>query len=354
MARARLIASSLGTSEKFSALGEVAGELCDFAQALFPLLVVNSDDYGRLDGSAFTVKVRIFPISAHGQGDFERAIQSLEKVRLIRRYLVTSTPDGQTFPEYEQKQVIEIVGFDDHQRGLHKRTRSLFPNSSGVYSNKEGEIPTEPKRIEQNGTEPKRSEVTDPRDLVSLWNAARREDGPGTKPLPQVRRVTQSLLKKIRSRLDTFPDVAEWSALFHWMNGQAWCRANGTGHHAGWTASLQWVVRSDDVFSKLLDKALNERDAEAVAEPERADPTTWDLIRDAAAECVDSRAYSTWWEPTKQIREDEESTSIVVGGPALCVDWIQTHYQDVLAWAVEKRGLDHYTVCFEADSEADA
>ena len=382
MARARLIASSLGTSEKFSALGEVAGELCDFAQALYPLLIVNSDDHGRMEGSPYTVKVRIFPISAHGEGDFERALSALDHVGLISRY---RAPSG--------KQLIEIVGFDDHQTGLNRRTTSAFPDSNGKFQNKSQELPVEQNRTEQNGTElnalerrsqadalERRSQAdfdprglpvfadaaddeilpadetteVDPRDLVTLWNNARVFGPPGAMPgtrvPPKVQRVTQGLMKKIRTRLKLFPKVEEWSVLFDWINRQAWCRGDGDGRHADWTASLQWIVGSDEVMSKHMDSALNERDTAVPAEPEAIEEeTSWDLIRTAVAGCVDKRAYESWFAPTRLVRE--EGHAMVIGGPSLCLDWITEHYQDVLNYAVQKHGLDHYTITFEPDDD---
>ena len=50
MAQRRLISRSLGSSRRFHALYERAGKLAEFAQSLYPLLVCNADDFGRLPG----------------------------------------------------------------------------------------------------------------------------------------------------------------------------------------------------------------------------------------------------------------------------------------------------------------
>ena len=63
MAQRRMISRNLGSSRKFHAVNARCGQLGDFAQALFPLIVVNADDFGRLEGDAFTVKHKVFPVS---------------------------------------------------------------------------------------------------------------------------------------------------------------------------------------------------------------------------------------------------------------------------------------------------
>ena len=45
MAQRRMISRNLGSSRKFHAVNARCGKLGDFAQALFPLIVVNADDF---------------------------------------------------------------------------------------------------------------------------------------------------------------------------------------------------------------------------------------------------------------------------------------------------------------------
>jgi dTDP-D-glucose 4,6-dehydratase len=73
MAQRRMISKSLGSSRKFHAVRIKCGKLGDFAQALFPLIVVSCDDFGRLEGDAFTVKHKVFPISPYSEEEFETA-----------------------------------------------------------------------------------------------------------------------------------------------------------------------------------------------------------------------------------------------------------------------------------------
>lgn len=137
MARGRLISRTLGSSRKFAALQKAAGKLAEFSQALYPLLIACSDDFGRQAGDAFTVKLVAFPSSPRKESEFAKAISALASVELIRWY------------EAQNGQVIEIVDFDAHQTGLHKRTESKFPGFSGKFP----EVPSELKRTEQKGRE---------------------------------------------------------------------------------------------------------------------------------------------------------------------------------------------------------
>ena len=137
MARGRMLSKSISTSRKFTGLGRAAGKLGEFAQTLYLLLIPHSDDYGRLEGDPFTIKHLVFPASPRSEGDFETALQAMAKVKLIEWY----GNDGQRF--------VQITQFERHQSGLHKRTKSAFPDPDG-YSGNFLEIPLEANGTEQN------------------------------------------------------------------------------------------------------------------------------------------------------------------------------------------------------------
>lgn len=138
-----MISKSLSTSRKFAKLGN------EFAQILYVLIVAHADDHGRQSGDAFTVKHQVFPISPRSEEEFAAALLNLEACGLIELY------------PHDDEMVMSIVNFDDHQSGLHKRTKSRFPDSSGKFPETPGnsgnppEIPSEEKRTELkgNGTE---------------------------------------------------------------------------------------------------------------------------------------------------------------------------------------------------------
>lgn len=151
MARGRMISKTLSTSQKRAELHQVVPPLAEFCQAIYPLLVAHSDDFGRLAGDAFTVKHAIDPTSPRTLSEFEAALQALNDVGLITWYPAV----GRKF--------IQIQNFDPHQIGLHKRTASSYPDppsgNSGNFSEVMAETaPVASLPIEGKGTEEKRRE----------------------------------------------------------------------------------------------------------------------------------------------------------------------------------------------------
>jgi len=140
-----MISKSLSTSEKFAALVEHAGPLAEFCQTLYTLLVPHTDDFGRLQGDAYTVKHVVHPSSSRTLQEFNAGLQLLDDVALIQRYAI------------KHKIYIQVEHFDEHQQGLHKRTRSQFPapprNGSGTLP----EVPGNSGLIEEKRREEKRS-----------------------------------------------------------------------------------------------------------------------------------------------------------------------------------------------------
>ncbi len=122
MARGRLISKSLGSSRKYHALLAAGGKLGEFCQVLYPLLVANADECGRMPGDAFTVKNLMLPTSPRPEKDFEQALCVISGSGLIARYAV----DADIF--------VEITDFESHQHlNLKHRGESRYPaQSQGV------------------------------------------------------------------------------------------------------------------------------------------------------------------------------------------------------------------------------
>jgi hypothetical protein len=164
MARGRLISRSLGSSRKFHDLLRVGGKLGEFCQVLYPLIVTNTDDWGRMAGDAFTIKNVVLPTSARKEGDFELALQALDQVGLITRYAINSDI------------YLQVNQFDAHQPNLQKRTNSKFPEipeipgDSGISQ----KVPlnlTELKRTESKRTEPRSLERVADTLFDNFWAA---------------------------------------------------------------------------------------------------------------------------------------------------------------------------------------
>jgi len=188
-----MLSKALSTSEKFGALGMIAGPLVEFCHALYPLLIPHTDDFGRLQGDPFTVKHQCYPASVRSLDDFAAALGYLHKVELIAWYAVAG------------KRFIQVTNFGPHQCGLHKRTKSHFPEFPGISGNFR-EFPSEEKGTELKGTEGKRTEE---------------EQRPATqKPLPtriaDAKAHTEALkvqLAELRRRFEEF-----WA---HWPKHKA-------------------------------------------------------------------------------------------------------------------------------------
>ncbi len=166
MANRRSISRSISVSEQVDMLS-------DRAALLFTWMLPHADDYGRLPGSVKKLAAIVVPMRTGRPGwtydDIERYLDEMaaavdeEGLPLIYRY---RTESGVS--------VIQLVKFDEHQDGLHKRTRSKFPdppepfptfpgNSGKVQESPEisrevQEIPASRARAEGKGNEQKRNE----------------------------------------------------------------------------------------------------------------------------------------------------------------------------------------------------
>lgn len=159
-----MISRTLGTSsKKFASLRERHPDVGLFAQALYPLLVANADDFGRMDGDAFAIKHAVWSTAPETQAQFDAALDALHAEGLIVRY---RDADGV---------YAEIVDFELHQVGLHKRTESRFP----AYSGNTAEVPGNSGSREEKRTEEKRTEGN--RRLSPVG----RSDGPMAGALPR-------------------------------------------------------------------------------------------------------------------------------------------------------------------------
>lgn len=83
MARKRLLSSSLGGSDKFFDLQELAGELAEFSQTLYCLGVAHHDELGQFSASPRTWKLNVHPGSPRPISDFKKAIHFLIQADLL-------------------------------------------------------------------------------------------------------------------------------------------------------------------------------------------------------------------------------------------------------------------------------
>ncbi|MCG7406747.1 DnaD domain protein [Paenibacillus sp. ACRRX] len=145
MAEKRMISKVISISEKVNMLPDI------FDMLLFTWMIPHTDDFGRMAGSAAKVKALVVPMLDKSMRDVEAALGRLAASGLILWY------------ESDGEKVLQILNFEKHQQGLHKRTKSKFPdhipNDSGNFPGIPSELKrTELKRTEENRTEEKGTE----------------------------------------------------------------------------------------------------------------------------------------------------------------------------------------------------
>ncbi|WP_211750421.1 DnaD domain protein [Paenibacillus sp. Marseille-Q4541] len=140
MAEKRMISKVISISEKVNDLPNI------FSMLLFTWMIPHTDDFGRLAGSPSKVKALVVPMLDKKKEEVAAALEELATHGLINWY------------EVDGERVIQILNFDKHQQGLHKRTRSKFPDFPGS-SDSFPKIPLEEKRTELKRTEEKGIEL---------------------------------------------------------------------------------------------------------------------------------------------------------------------------------------------------
>ena len=274
MARGRLISKSLGSSRKFDALNADAGKLAEFCQALYPLIIANTDDFGRMEGDAFTVKHLVWPSSPRPERDFDQALNALKSVGLINRYVV----DGSHY--------LQVVQFDEHQPGLNKqkRTKSRFPDpvvdgsvnfteirEMGVGREGKGREVEEEGKGTQKGRSAKSADGSAPearRESDALfeefWLAyPRREAKPRAQKAWQAVRPDRALTHRMLAAIERQRQSLQWQRdggkyIPHpatWLNGQRWLDAQEIDIRPPVSETMQHNLRAADEAVLLIQQA---------------------------------------------------------------------------------------------------
>jgi hypothetical protein len=170
VAEKRMISKVISISEKVNMLPDI------FDMLLFTWIIPHTDDFGRLAGSPAKVKALVVPMLDKSIKEVGDSIQRLHDQGLIHWY------------EVDGEKVIQVTNFEKHQQGLHKRTRSKFPdppdksNEIRNIPGNSGNFPTFPP--EGKGTEQKGTEEN-----------GREEEGKGTESPPPSDPIKDSFLK---------------------------------------------------------------------------------------------------------------------------------------------------------------
>ena len=202
MANRRMIAKSISVSDEANALG-------DFAALLFTWLIPHSDDYGVIPGSPGRIKALVVPRRKQSEADIEAALEEMRRVGLIYRYHHAGQP------------YIQLVRFEQHQEGLHKRTAPRNPlYNQAEASGSAGDFPEVPAgsvSTEPNPNEIKVKEIettTSTTTVKHAWEPA----GPATAPRAAVVAMLEQNVCQVTTPVEQSL-VDEWLAdsSFEWI-----------------------------------------------------------------------------------------------------------------------------------------
>lgn len=157
MAERRMISKVISISEKVNSLSL-------FGRLLYTWMIPHADDFGRLPGSPAKVRALVVPMADETVKDVEEALADMHKKGLIIWYEV----NGEKF--------IQITNFEKHQQGLHKRTKSKFPEPPNKFREIPGNAETFPSEEEGNRNRTKNETAT------AAAHAREEESEPQTEP----------------------------------------------------------------------------------------------------------------------------------------------------------------------------
>lgn len=199
MARGRILSKSLSCSRRFNALVETQNGLAEFSQLLFTLLIPHVDDFGRMTGDPFSVKMTVFPASPRTLPEFYQALHALHDAELVTIYQRDTSDIW-----------LQVNKFEFHQSGLHKRTESAIPPLQKDVPRKFPEIPGNSwsrARAEENRTEGKGIEekgISTPPVVISNMEAWMKDAA----PLPITEHQKRTNARKAIAQVMKRPNVS--------------------------------------------------------------------------------------------------------------------------------------------------
>ena len=107
----RIIKESICTSENIDQLSPIQ-------EIAFYRLMVNCDDFGRMDARPRLLKARLFPLKDMDETDIVSIMQALEKAELIVMYLV----DGKPY--------LQMKTWERHQQVRNQKSKFPSPDES--------------------------------------------------------------------------------------------------------------------------------------------------------------------------------------------------------------------------------
>lgn len=107
----RIIKESICSNEQLD-------QLSPFEETFFYRLIVNADDFGRMDGRPSILRARLFPLKTLRDDQIEKALASLTSVELVSRYTVHGKP------------FVRLLGWERNQQIRAKKSRYPSPEDA--------------------------------------------------------------------------------------------------------------------------------------------------------------------------------------------------------------------------------
>ena len=206
----RIIKESICTSDTIE-------ELDWYEEVFFYRLIVNCDDYGRMDGRAAILRARMFPLKAIQEAEIERGLTALERAGLIQRYQSAGKP------------YLQVVSWDRHQQVRSKRSK--FPAPEGRCNQMQADDSRCARNPIQSETESKPNPDPNPAAFDRFW---------AVYPKKRAKQDAREAFLKLNpdtALLETMIAAAE-----AWKNSAAWKQDGGRyiPYPATWIRGRRW------------------------------------------------------------------------------------------------------------------
>ena len=211
----RIIKESICSSENVD-------QLTAFQETFFYRLIVNCDDYGRMDARPKILASKLFPLKDLRTAQVEDALRALTSAELVILYEV----DGKPF--------LQMKTWDRHQQVRAKKSKYPSPED-GVCNqliSDDSKCPRNPIQSESNpnpNPNPKAASLT--ANFEKFWSAYPRHEN-RKKAEDAFRKINpdDSLLEKMLNSIDKQRDSPQWKEnggqfIPHpttWLNGKRW------------------------------------------------------------------------------------------------------------------------------------
>lgn len=159
----RIIKESICTSDNID-------KLSLFQEVMFYRLIVNCDDYGRMDARPSILKAKLFPLKNYRNDQIEDALRTLSSMELVILYTVGGKP------------FLQMTTWDRHQTVRAKKSKYPSPqqadeNSCDQMISPESDCARDP--IQSEST-PQRAETSSAADMFErFWHAYPKKQGKG-------------------------------------------------------------------------------------------------------------------------------------------------------------------------------